>query len=257
MKNSPRTVADLKSASYNPRSITPMQLKKLKKSIHQYGDLSGVVFNSRLKELVTGHQRVKTLKGIPSRIVKTKHVDLLGTTFIGHIEFKNDAGELVKIPYREVNWDDQMHTMAANINANAAGGTWDTAKLGAIMAKLEKAEFDVETIALDSWTVGKSIGQFKKSREANVDPSNGRDDPADADANSGFAVIDPRSMNFEHRCPKCDYQWGKANAAAATAAPPVRVVKGSITPSKTKAKTKSVVATKTKTKAKTETKGRT
>ena len=54
-------LTDLKSAGYNPRTITDEQLGWLKKSLEEFGDLSGIVFNRRTGNTVGGHQRLKCL----------------------------------------------------------------------------------------------------------------------------------------------------------------------------------------------------
>jgi hypothetical protein len=46
----------------NPREITDEALAGLGASLAEYGDLSGIVFNLRTGELVSGHQRVRQLR---------------------------------------------------------------------------------------------------------------------------------------------------------------------------------------------------
>lgn len=55
-------LSDLKEAEYNPREITEDELAGLSTSIEEFGDISGIVFNRKTGNLVTGHQRVKALK---------------------------------------------------------------------------------------------------------------------------------------------------------------------------------------------------
>jgi DNA modification methylase len=57
-----KKISDLKAAKYNPRKISPEALAGLKKSVQLFGDLSGITFNKRTSNLVSGHQRVKALK---------------------------------------------------------------------------------------------------------------------------------------------------------------------------------------------------
>lgn len=47
-------VQDLKPAGYNPRKITKAQLERLKKSLDEFGDLSGIVFNVRTQTTLAG-----------------------------------------------------------------------------------------------------------------------------------------------------------------------------------------------------------
>ena len=57
----PRTVADLRDASYNPRHMSESALTALGVSQSEFGDISGFVFNVRTGNLVAGHQRKKNL----------------------------------------------------------------------------------------------------------------------------------------------------------------------------------------------------
>jgi hypothetical protein len=254
MSKSPKSVADLKGARYNPRVITPLQLKRLQSSLEKFGDLSGVVFNVVSGVLISGHQRMKTVKGKKTRIVKTlvsKKPDSQGTMAVGHIEVLEPDGSTTKIPYREVAWKDRLSEKAANVAANAAGGEFDQAKLGAILAELEQAKFPIEETGVDNFTTAKAIGKFKKSREetGSVEPSGksrGRDSDYEDSAGS-FGVVDPNAMQFAHCCPKCGYQWGEPgketkapmakNAKRSRVEPEVdntreRVVRGSHKPKK-------------------------
>ncbi len=55
-------VSELNSADYNPRKISERALEGLKFSLSEFGDISGIVYNSRTKNLVAGHQRVRALR---------------------------------------------------------------------------------------------------------------------------------------------------------------------------------------------------
>jgi hypothetical protein len=57
----PRALSDLKAAKLNPREITAQNLNRLKSSLESFGDISGIVFNQRTGELISGHQRVFAL----------------------------------------------------------------------------------------------------------------------------------------------------------------------------------------------------
>lgn len=71
-------IRDLKPAGYNPRKITKSQLERLKKSLDEFGDLSGIVFNVRTQTLIGGHQRTKNFD--PAwEIIKEPHTDAVGT----------------------------------------------------------------------------------------------------------------------------------------------------------------------------------
>jgi len=55
------TLNDLKPWTRNPRIISPEAREGLNKSLTEFGDLSGIVFNTQIKALVSGHQRIEAL----------------------------------------------------------------------------------------------------------------------------------------------------------------------------------------------------
>ena len=111
-------VKDLKPAGYNPRKISREKLSALKKSLEEFGDLSGIVYNTRTQTLIGGHQRIKNLD--PSwPIIKKAQTDKTGTTAAGYVETPH--GHLT---YREVDWP-EIKEKQANIAANAHGGEFD------------------------------------------------------------------------------------------------------------------------------------
>lgn len=208
----PSKLSDLRGASYNPRTITDKELRHLGKSIDQFGDLSGIVFNVAGGVLVSGHQRVKAIKGKKTRLVKQKcKRDRQGTVATGIIEVKEADETLTRIPYREVEWTDKMTEMAANVAANMSGGEFDQVKLGAVMHTLEQNKFDIEMTGIDNWNLQKSIGKYKKSSESDgeeVSTNNlqGKEKKV-SDKVGDFENVDPREMEFEHQCPKCKFKF--------------------------------------------------
>lgn len=56
------STSDLVRDQANPRKITEAAAEGLSTSLDRFGDLSGIVFNSRTKELVAGHQRLKRIE---------------------------------------------------------------------------------------------------------------------------------------------------------------------------------------------------
>ncbi len=143
MAEKQQRINDLRPAGYNPRVISEWQQEVLADSLKKFGDLSGVVYNKRTKQLVGGHQRIHVLENNP-KIVKHEHKDSVGTVAIGYIE--TDFGQL---QYREVDWD-LTTEKAANIAANKIGGEWDDEKL-ALMIKdlMEAGEIDVNITGFD------------------------------------------------------------------------------------------------------------
>ena len=153
-------LTDLKPADYNPRTITDEQLERLKKSLQEFGDLSGIVFNRRTGNLVGGHQRLKCLP--PDAKIEKKDLKAktkTGTIAQGFIIF--DGGE--KHTYREVDWDEATEK-TANIAANKHGGEWDDDKLGELLKELsEMPGFDLELTGFDDEEFNSILSQLANS----------------------------------------------------------------------------------------------
>lgn len=124
-------VADLTPAKYNPRKISDKQLRMLKKSIEEFGDLSGIVFNRRTGNLVGGHQRLKCLPH-DARIERKefKEPSRTGTIAEGRITIDGE-----NYAYREVDWPLEKEK-AANIAANKQGGEWDNEALNILLYEI-------------------------------------------------------------------------------------------------------------------------
>ena len=174
MKNKKISITDLKPAGYNPRKITDEQLKRLKKSLQEFGDLSGIVFNCRTGNLIGGHQRIKCLP--PD--VKIEKKELKGKTRTGTVAegyiilpsvipagSKRESREEEKYTYREVDWPIEKEK-AANIAANKHSGDWDEEKLGELLKELsEMPNFDFEVTGFDSKEMDKIITEFEKNNK--------------------------------------------------------------------------------------------
>jgi hypothetical protein len=129
-------VKDLKPAKFNPRKINQKKLDMLGRSMKEFGDLSGIVFNVRTGHLIGGHQRIKHLR--PEwEIVKEEFRDDLGTVARGHV--KTPFGDWV---YREVDWPEKKEK-AAMIAANRHGGEFDVPMLDEILADLDDVDAEL------------------------------------------------------------------------------------------------------------------
>jgi len=100
----PTRLADLKAAGYNPRTITPEALSGLGYSMAEFGDISGIVLNSRTGRLVAGHQRVKSLR------------ERYGDLAIEDGMIRTPEGHAFRV--RVVDWPESKER-AANIAANS------------------------------------------------------------------------------------------------------------------------------------------
>lgn len=136
---------DLNPNERNPRKISKKKQEMLKKSIEEFGDLSGFVYNIKRKKLVSGHQRQKILPE-GSKIVVThkfRKITKTGTVAEGYVD---NNGEHIK--YREVSWDKKKET-AAMIAANNHSGEWDDQKLKPIIGELKDLKFDMELLGFE------------------------------------------------------------------------------------------------------------
>lgn len=190
------TPKKLRQAKYNPRSISVGRLDKLHQSMAVFGDLSGVVFNVRTGNLVSGHQRMKKVNNHKSRIVQVAHKDALGTIAVGHIEVELESGNL-RIPYRAVDWHIKQEK-AANIAANAHGGNFDKEKLALVLADIENVkEFDIEVVGLDPLT----LRSLRLPKDTDSLPG-----PNHASGRKEFKEFGD-DLETEHVCPKCHYRF--------------------------------------------------
>jgi hypothetical protein len=96
-----KAIEDLKPAPYNPRKISAKAAAALAKSLGDFGDLSGIVWNSGTGHLVCGHQRVEQLRQLGGQMLN------------GAIQVA--SGE--RFPVRVVDWPIGRER-AANVVAN-------------------------------------------------------------------------------------------------------------------------------------------
>ena len=129
------TIEDLKPAPYNPREISSAAVKGISASIAQFGDISGIVWNSRTGHLVAGHQRLAAL------------IDH-GAVFISSPP--RIAFEEKDFPIRIVDWDD-LTERAANISANNTYITGDFLddKLQSILNEIKDVFSEFNDLQLD------------------------------------------------------------------------------------------------------------
>ena len=117
----------LHEADYNPRQ--PLQpgdpeFDKLERNIQKYGDVEPIIWNETTGNVVGGHQRLAVLKhlGVKSTLVSVVRLDLKQEKLL-------------------------------NVGLNKIRGSWDNAKLEALLAEFEPDEalysgFDAQEITL-------------------------------------------------------------------------------------------------------------
>jgi len=114
--------------------------------MQEFGDLSGVVFNAQDGYLISGHQRVASLKerygefAIEINIVEETNGEKRGYVEPEHIQ------------YREVNWDEGKAGLA-RLAANKIGGEWDDDLLQEELDKLIKLDVNIELSGFDNLNI--------------------------------------------------------------------------------------------------------
>ena len=115
----------MKTYHKNPRRITDSQLEALADSLHDLGDLSGIVHDLNSDEVISGNQRSKVFDINDCEIVleHEQEPDEQGTVGLGYVIWQGN-----RYGYRQVRWTPKQ-CEAANIKANRLGGDWDWDKL--------------------------------------------------------------------------------------------------------------------------------
>lgn len=132
-----KNINDLRGNPDNPRTISEHDFKALKRSIDEFGDLSGVVLNVRTGQLVGGHQRVEAFKALGGQkvvevLTRYETPTIKGTVALG---FVNYDGE--RFSYREVDWPEAKE-LAANVAANRITGEFDKDLLAKVTYDIQR-----------------------------------------------------------------------------------------------------------------------
>lgn len=156
---------DLAPNPANPRKIDQEHLKMLKKSLDEYGDLSGFVFNETSRQLVGGHRRGEVLPPDADIIIEERYATptRTGTTAEGYVIVDGE-----RFSYRQVRWD-AAREKAANIAANKHGGEWDNAKLADWLIELDSMNLDTDLIGFTSEEIEDICAPFRTMPDEDAD----------------------------------------------------------------------------------------
>lgn len=100
MARRPSKLSGLQADPENPREISDRSATGLQRSLSEFGDLSGIVFNVRTGELVAGHQRVTQLRhrhgdvAIKRGKIETPDGHVFGVRFVDWPRSKQRAASL-------------------------------------------------------------------------------------------------------------------------------------------------------------------
>lgn len=139
-------IKDLKPNPKNPRKISDEKLALLKKTLLEFGDLGGFVFNRETKQLIGGHQRAKIFNNDTEIVIEKmyKKATKTGTVAEGYVILNGEE----RFKYREVAWD-ETREKAANIAANKGAGEWDLNLLSEWMIDLDSMGMDLDLTLFD------------------------------------------------------------------------------------------------------------
>lgn len=120
-------VSKIKPAPYNPRKISEHQYNGLKTSMDKFGDISGITWNKKSNNLISGHQRWSKLQNDYSDLY-------LGEAQEDKHPVMSKEQGYTGFHIRVVDWDEATER-AANIAANnhAIGGEWETELLSTLL----------------------------------------------------------------------------------------------------------------------------
>lgn len=205
-----RKLGDLQGNPNNPRRITDAKLRQLAQSLSKFGDLSGVVYNTVSKQLVSGHQRAKALPPDASITITKQYSEPTptGTVAEGYVNIKGD-----RYAYRETQWDAATEK-AASLSANANAGTWDLPKVALWMEDLKAVDFDLNLTMFDAPEIDMlryelpvdKTGEGYHARPQ-VQPSGPYAEAQQQKGMSGGAVeFSEQDFNdLTHTCPRCGF----------------------------------------------------
>ncbi len=154
-----------KEPVYNPRKISIKQSDKLKETLEEFGDLSGIVYNRTTGNFVGGNQRSKVMDFDSCEVEyveKKRKPDAQGTVALGFVIWQGK-----RYSWREVKWDEEKEKRG-NIVANKGGGEWDEDMLKIHFKKndlLDAGFYDAELTFFDE----KNIDYSERNKEINIE----------------------------------------------------------------------------------------
>ena len=179
--NLPTSTAELAADPRNPRFITDESAAGLSRSIDEFGDLSGIVWNKQTSSLVAGHQRLKRIESEygprPIEIIDEARG-------LGWIAIDDARGFMVRI----VDWPRERQ-VAANVAANNPKIQGEfTDDLASYVRGIESILAETSPDLLDDLLIDELIGEFGESAATPLAPINVQPLPAMTWALVGIAT---------------------------------------------------------------------
>jgi len=141
----------------NPNRMADEDKGRMAKSLAEFGDLSGIVFNRKTRQLIGGHQRTSVMQ--TGQVVITERLskpERDGTVARGYVEHLG-----ARYQYREVDWP-EARANAAMLAANRFGrvGEDDPGILKDVLLELDTGEFDIDLTGFDERAMEDLMTQF-------------------------------------------------------------------------------------------------
>lgn len=120
---------DIKAAPYNPRTITDVEKQGLEVSMNEFGDISGITWNKKTSNLISGHKRWELLQ---------QKGNLTFGELIGERREILIDGEPSGYDLRIVEWEIEKEK-AANVAANShtIAGKFDNDLIATLLEDIE------------------------------------------------------------------------------------------------------------------------
>ncbi|MDP9265743.1 MAG: ParB N-terminal domain-containing protein [Chloroflexota bacterium] len=128
-------IAELAPAPYNPRKglkAGDREYESLKRSIEEFGVVDPVIFNTRTKRLVGGHQRLTVLRDLGHATAPTVLVDL-----------------------------DEVREKALNLALNKIAGAWDMPMLKDLLLDIERSGGDQTLTGFDPKEIEEILTNYR------------------------------------------------------------------------------------------------
>ncbi len=173
-------IKDLKPNPKNPRKITQNELKKLIRSIKEFGFIDPVIINKNKEReniIIGGHQRVEAVKklmnNLDERIEELKK-EVKQEKEDQKKEEKNKILEsLIKVnqgivPVIETNLPEEKENIL-NIALNEISGDWDEEKLRNLLKELDQKPIDLTLTGFEEAIIDKIINSEQKINKELID----------------------------------------------------------------------------------------
>lgn len=177
----PLAVTGLTGNPRNPRKPwkSDEQKSAFMQSLMTFGDLGGIVFNRKTKQLVGGHKRIEEFKNDENPTIEITHrFDTPtedGTLAHGYVVLSNG----VRFSYREVRWD-KAKDSAANLAANKWSAEWDLPGVASLLEEAQAGGFELEVTGFELGEVDELI---------RIESGGGEDHSEDGDERTGAENI--------------------------------------------------------------------